>query len=136
MQYKETLNLPVTDFPMKANLVKKEPEILKQWETEDLYGQIRKEKKGNPKYVFMMAKLAARIDQTVDHQQAKLFLPRHPLPLRTNRQPRLPKRPGPRGSNASRILTHWFGRAFQPPGAVDQAAGKLGRGASVAPDRL
>ena len=52
MEYKETLNLPVTDFPMKANLVKKEPEFLKQWETEDLYGQIRKEKQGKPKYVF------------------------------------------------------------------------------------
>ncbi len=37
---------------MKANLVKKEPEVLKQWETEDLYGQIRKDKKGKPKYVF------------------------------------------------------------------------------------
>ncbi len=52
MEYKETLNLPVTDFPMKANLVKREPEVLKRWETEDLYGQIRKEKKGKPKYVF------------------------------------------------------------------------------------
>ena len=52
MEYKETLNLPVTDFPMKANLTKKEPEALKQWEAEDLYGQIRKEKKGKPKYVF------------------------------------------------------------------------------------
>jgi len=52
MEYKETLNLPVTDFPMKANLVKKEPEVLKRWETEDLYGQIRTEKQGKPKYVF------------------------------------------------------------------------------------
>ena len=52
MEYKETLNLPVTDFPMKANLTKKEPEALKQWEEQDLYGQIRKEKKGKPKYVF------------------------------------------------------------------------------------
>ena len=52
MDYKESLNLPVTDFPMKANLVKREPEVLKRWETEDLYGQIRKEKKSKPKYVF------------------------------------------------------------------------------------
>ena len=52
MEYKETLNLPVTDFPMKANLVTKEPEALKQWEAGDLYGQIRKERKGKPKYVF------------------------------------------------------------------------------------
>ena len=52
MDYKESLNLPVTDFPMKANLVKREPEVLKRWETEDLYGQIRKEKKSKPKYIF------------------------------------------------------------------------------------
>ena len=52
MDYKETLNLPVTDFPMKANLVKKEPEVLEQWQAEDLYGQIRKASAGRPKYVF------------------------------------------------------------------------------------
>jgi isoleucyl-tRNA synthetase len=52
MDYKETLNLPMTDFPMKANLVQKEPEVLKQWETENLYAQIRKASAGKPKYVF------------------------------------------------------------------------------------
>ncbi|MCZ6513173.1 MAG: isoleucine--tRNA ligase [Nitrospinae bacterium] len=52
MNYKETLNLLVTDFPMKANLVQKEPAILKQWETEDLYGRIRKASAGWPRYVF------------------------------------------------------------------------------------
>ncbi len=41
MSWKKTLNLPSTDFPMKANLVKREPEILARWEAEDLYGQIR-----------------------------------------------------------------------------------------------
>ena len=34
MDYKETLNLPKTKFPMKGNLVKKEPEILERWEKE------------------------------------------------------------------------------------------------------
>ncbi len=52
MDYKETLNLPQTDFPMKANLVKREPEVLKQWEAEDMYGQIRRHAAGKPKYVF------------------------------------------------------------------------------------
>jgi isoleucyl-tRNA synthetase len=52
MDYKETLNLPVTDFPMKANLTKREPEILTRWASEDLYGEIRKQSKGKPKYVF------------------------------------------------------------------------------------
>jgi len=52
MDYKETLNLPITDFPMKANLTKREPEILARWAREDLYGEIRKQSKGKPKYVF------------------------------------------------------------------------------------
>ncbi len=37
MDYKDTLNLPKTDFPMKANLAKKEPEMLKMWEEIDMY---------------------------------------------------------------------------------------------------
>ena len=37
MEYKDTLNLPVTAFPMKANLNQREPEILAKWEREDLY---------------------------------------------------------------------------------------------------
>ncbi|MFP3929195.1 MAG: isoleucine--tRNA ligase, partial [Desulfobacteraceae bacterium] len=41
MDYKSTLNLPKTDFPMRANLVKKEPEMIEKWEREDLYGMIR-----------------------------------------------------------------------------------------------
>ena len=52
MDYKETLNLPQTDFPMKANLTQREPEILARWKSEDLYGQIRGQSAGRPKYVF------------------------------------------------------------------------------------
>ena len=37
MDYKETLNLPVTDFPMRANLPQREPDILARWEGMDLY---------------------------------------------------------------------------------------------------
>ena len=39
--YKETLNLPKTDFPMKAGLATREPEMLRKWEQIDLYGQIQ-----------------------------------------------------------------------------------------------
>ena len=39
--YKETLNLPKTDFPMKAGLAKREPEILKSWQETRLYEQIQ-----------------------------------------------------------------------------------------------
>ena len=41
MDYKDTLNLPRTSFPMKANLPKLEPEMLKQWEEMDIYRRIR-----------------------------------------------------------------------------------------------
>ena len=39
--WKDTLNLPRTDFPMKANLQTAEPEALARWAEMDLYGQIR-----------------------------------------------------------------------------------------------
>lgn len=52
MDYKETLNLPRTAFPMKANLVKREPEIIQRWEKEDLYGKIREKAKGREKYIL------------------------------------------------------------------------------------
>ncbi len=52
MDYKETLNLPQTDFPMKANLVRREPEMLSRWETEGTYQLIREKAAGRPKYVF------------------------------------------------------------------------------------
>ena len=52
MNYKETLNLPKTDFPMKADLPKREPEILKSWEEKDIYGHIRKKFAGKPKYIL------------------------------------------------------------------------------------
>ena len=52
MDYKKTLNLPQTDFPMKANLAKREPEILRRWEEMDLYGMLRRMSKGRPRYVL------------------------------------------------------------------------------------
>lgn len=49
---KETLNLPKTDFPMKARLPQREPEILKKWENMKLYHRIREERKGGPKFIL------------------------------------------------------------------------------------
>ena len=48
MDYKATLNLPSTSFPMKADLPRLEPEILARWEQEDLYGQIREARRHAP----------------------------------------------------------------------------------------
>ncbi len=52
MDYKATLNLPKTDFPMKANLPQREPELLASWEKERLYEQIQEAGKGRPLYVL------------------------------------------------------------------------------------
>lgn len=52
MDYKKTLNLPNTTFPMKADLVNREPGILKSWDEKDIYNLIRKKSKGRPKYVL------------------------------------------------------------------------------------
>ena len=41
MDYKKTLNLPQTDFPMKANLARREPEQIKQWDEQHFYQQMR-----------------------------------------------------------------------------------------------
>jgi len=49
---KQTLNLPRTGFPMKANLPVAEPKILARWESEDLYGEIRKASAGRPTYIL------------------------------------------------------------------------------------
>jgi isoleucyl-tRNA synthetase len=51
-EWKETVNLPRTGFPMKANLQTAEPEAMARWEAMDLYGQIRAKRQGAPKFVL------------------------------------------------------------------------------------
>ena len=52
MDYKDTLNLPKTDFPMKANLAQKEPDFLKKWEEMNIYQAIRQASKGKATYIL------------------------------------------------------------------------------------
>ncbi|RJR24911.1 MAG: isoleucine--tRNA ligase [Desulfobacteraceae bacterium] len=52
MDYKQTLNLPLTAFPMKANLVKNEPEILNYWDKIKAYSIIRERSRGRPQYML------------------------------------------------------------------------------------
>jgi isoleucyl-tRNA synthetase len=52
VDYKNTLNLPKTDFPMKAELPKKEAAIFNKWAAQDLYGLIRSKSKGKDKYIL------------------------------------------------------------------------------------
>ena len=49
MEYKDTLNLPRTDFAMRADLVTREPERLKKWEAAKLYEKIQAARDGAPK---------------------------------------------------------------------------------------
>ena len=50
--YKDTLNLPRTDFPMRANLAAREPAMLKDWYARDLYQKIRDKSKGRPTFML------------------------------------------------------------------------------------
>jgi isoleucyl-tRNA synthetase len=50
--WKDTLNLPRTGFPMKANLPATEPAALERWDAMDLYGRIRERRAGAPKFVL------------------------------------------------------------------------------------
>src|SRR6187402_1248567 len=51
-EWKDTVNLPRTGFPMKANLQTAEPAALERWEAMDLYGKIRRARHGSPRFVF------------------------------------------------------------------------------------
>ncbi|MCL6742103.1 isoleucine--tRNA ligase [Sphingomonas sp. RB56-2] len=50
--YRSTVFLPRTDFPMKAGLPQKEPAIAERWKAENLYGQVRKSRAGRDKFIF------------------------------------------------------------------------------------
>ncbi|MDX1266837.1 MAG: isoleucine--tRNA ligase, partial [Oceanisphaera sp.] len=50
--YKNTLNLPETEFPMRGNLAQREPEMLKRWIEQDLYGAVRQAKAGKQPFIL------------------------------------------------------------------------------------
>jgi len=52
MDYKNTLNLPDTPFPMRGDMAKREPQMLAQWQTQQRYRQIRAASKGRPKFIL------------------------------------------------------------------------------------
>ncbi len=51
-EYKDTLNLPNTSFPMKASLANREPEMLAEWKAKGLYEKIRAARSGNKKFIL------------------------------------------------------------------------------------
>ena len=71
--YKDTLNLPETGFPMRGNLANREPEMLKRWYKEDLYGEIRKAKKGKKSFVLHDGPPYANGDIHIGHALNKIL---------------------------------------------------------------
>ncbi|GAA5647137.1 MULTISPECIES: isoleucine--tRNA ligase [Vibrio] len=72
-EYKDTLNLPETGFPMRGNLANREPEMLKRWYQEDLYGEIRKAKKGKKSFVLHDGPPYANGDIHIGHALNKIL---------------------------------------------------------------
>jgi isoleucyl-tRNA synthetase len=71
--YKNTLNLPNTDFPMKANLAQREPEMLQRWQDMNLYQQIRKSRKDAEKFILHDGPPYANGDIHIGHAVNKIL---------------------------------------------------------------
>ena len=72
-EYKHTLNLPATDFPMKAGLPAREPLILKHWQELELYSKLRENNRGKPKFVLHDGPPYANGDIHIGHAVNKIL---------------------------------------------------------------
>jgi isoleucyl-tRNA synthetase len=71
--YKATLNLPQTAFPMKADLARREPAMLAEWQQADLYGQLRAAARGRPRFLLMDGPPYANGDIHIGHAVNKVL---------------------------------------------------------------
>ena len=71
--YKNTLNLPATDFPMKANLANREGSFLKDWQDKDIHQQIRQKFQGKPLFVLHDGPPYANGDIHIGHAVNKVL---------------------------------------------------------------
>lgn len=71
--YKSTLNLPETSFPMRGNLAQNEPKVLAKWANKDLYQQIRKNCAGRPKFILHDGPPYANGDIHIGHAVNKIL---------------------------------------------------------------
>lgn len=71
--YKHTLNLPATDFPMKAGLPNREPQTLKRWQDIDLYSKLREQAKGRPQFILHDGPPYANGDIHIGHAVNKIL---------------------------------------------------------------
>ncbi|MGV6825552.1 MAG: isoleucine--tRNA ligase [bacterium] len=72
-EYKDTLNLPETKFPMRGNLAQKEPKMLQEWEEKALYKQIREHCKGRDKFILHDGPPYANGDIHIGHAVNKVL---------------------------------------------------------------
>jgi isoleucyl-tRNA synthetase len=72
-QYKATLNLPETDFPMRGNLAQREPELLAQWQDMGLYKQIRNARSGREQFILHDGPPYANGDIHIGHAVNKVL---------------------------------------------------------------
>src|SRR5690606_20973766 len=73
VDYKSTLNLPDTAFPMKADLAKREPEMLKRWQQKGLYQAMRAARKGAEKFILHDGPPYANGDIHIGHSVNKIL---------------------------------------------------------------
>lgn len=73
VDYKQTINLPKTDFPMRANLPAREPAILAKWQSNKLYEAIRAQQKGQEKYIMNDGPPYANGDIHIGHAVNKIL---------------------------------------------------------------
>jgi isoleucyl-tRNA synthetase len=71
--YKDTLNLPRTEMPMRAGLARREPEVLAEWRARDLYGQLREAARGRPKFILGDGPPYANGDIHIGHAVNKIL---------------------------------------------------------------
>ena len=71
--YKPTLNLPNTKFPMRGNLAQREPQMLKQWQKMDLYQKIREVSAGRDKFILHDGPPYANGDIHIGHAVNKIL---------------------------------------------------------------
>lgn len=71
--YKSTVFLPQTDFPMKAGLAQKEPGILARWQAQDLYGKLREQRKGRERFILHDGPPYANGDIHMGHAMNKVL---------------------------------------------------------------
>ena len=81
-KYDATLNLPQTDFPMRANLPKKEPEILQFWEENEIYEKVQEKNSGRERFILHDGPPYANGDIHLGHTLNKVLkdiIIKHPM---------------------------------------------------------